>query len=161
MHDVKITVLMPCYNAAAHSFEDHFLWLQLKKKGKMYNMAEPLLNVRPNPRSFTMDERKRSKTFHQIKYKALQEEYISSYDGDALPAMINLQNNPKSKEGANYGLLAKKFLWNNYNPSRARFNMKKAITLNAFDIKDYLLLVISYLPKNVINTLYAKFVSTK
>ena len=157
----KTTVTSLGYNINAHSFEDHLLWLQLKEKGNMYNMEEPLLSVRLNPRSFTMDERKRSKTFHQIKYKALKEEYISTCDGDTLLAIINLQNSSKSKEGAYYGLLAKKFLWNNYNPGMARFHMKKAITLNTFDIKDYLLLVISYLPKKVINTLYTKFVSTK
>jgi len=149
------------YNINAHSFEDHLLWLQLKQKGKMYNMHEPLLNVRLNPRSFTMDERKRSNTFHRIKNRALKVKYISSDDGDKLLAIINRQNNSKSKEGAYYSLLAKKFLWNNYDPAKARFNMKKAITLNAFDIKDYLLLVISYLPKNVINNLYSKFVSSR
>jgi len=149
------------YNTNAHSFEDHLLWLQLKSRGKMYNMPEPLLSVRLNPRSFTMDERKRSRMFHEIKYRALQKKYISKHDGDRLLSMINLQNKSKSKEGAYYSLLAKKFLWNNYDPSRARSNMKKAIVLNAFDIKDYLLYMISYLPKNVINNLYAKFVSPK
>jgi glycosyltransferase involved in cell wall biosynthesis len=149
------------YNINAHSFEDHLLWLQLKQKGKMYNMREPLLNVRLNPRSFTMDERKRSNKFHRIKNRALKVKYIGSDDGDKLLGIINRQNNSKSKEGAYYSLLAKKFLWNNYDPAKARFNMKKAIPLNAFDIKDYLLLVISYLPKNVINNLYSKFVSSR
>lgn len=157
----KIPVMEYGYNTNAHSFEDHLLWLQLKLRGKMYNMPEPLLSVRLNPRSFTMDERKRSRMFHEIKYKALQKKYISKHDGDRLLAMINLQNKSKSKEGAYYSLLAKKFLWNNYDPSRARSNMKKAIMLNSFDIKDYLLYMISYLPENVINNLYAKFVSAK
>jgi glycosyltransferase involved in cell wall biosynthesis len=149
------------YNINAHSFEDHLLWLQLKQKGKMFNMREPLLSVRLNPRSFTMDERKRSKLFHQIKHQALKVKHINRYDGDRLLAIISRQNNSKSKEGAYYSLLAKKFLWNNYDPPKARFHMKKAITLNAFDIKDYLLLFVSYLPKNVIHNLHSKFVSSK
>jgi glycosyltransferase involved in cell wall biosynthesis len=149
------------YNINAHSFEDHLLWLQLKQKGKMYNMPEPLLSVRLNPGSLTMDERKRSKVFHLIKYKALKAKSINSEEGFRLLTIISQQNSSKKKEGAYYSLLAKKFLWNNYDPFKARFNMKKAITLNAFDLKDYLLLFISYLPKNVINNLHTLFVSVK
>jgi len=149
------------YNKNAHSFEDHLLWLQAKGMGKMYNMREPLISVRLNPGSLTMDERKRSKEFHRIKNKALLEKNINSEDGDRLMAIISNQNSSKNKEGAYYSLLAKKFLWNNYDPLKARTNMKKAITLNAFDIKDYLLLFISYLPKNVIYNLYSIFDSAK
>ena len=149
------------YNINAHSFEDHMLWLQIKHMGKMYNMPEPLINVRLNPGSLTMDERKRSKEFHQLKNKALKEGNINSEDGNRLLAIISHQNRSKNKEGAYYSLLAKKFLWNNYDPLKARLNMKKAITLNAFDVKDYLLLLISYLPKNVIYNLYSIFDSTK
>jgi glycosyltransferase involved in cell wall biosynthesis len=149
------------YNINAHSFEDHLLWLKLKKQGGMYNMPEPLLSVRLNPGSLTMDERKRSRDFHLIKNKALKEENICNEDGKRLLSIINQQNNSVKKESAYYSLLAKKFLWNNYNPSKARLNMKKAISLNAFDLKDYLLLFISYLPKNVINNLYSIFISPR
>jgi glycosyltransferase involved in cell wall biosynthesis len=149
------------YNKNAHSFEDHLLWLQVKDMGKMCNMPDPLISVRLNPGSLTMDERKRSKGFHRIKNKALMEKDINNEDGDRLMAIISNQNSSKNKEGAYYSLLAKKFLWNNYDPLKARFNMKKAITLNAFDIKDYLLLLISYLPKSVIYNLYSIFDSAK
>ncbi|HEY4936672.1 MAG TPA: glycosyltransferase, partial [Puia sp.] len=149
------------YNINAHSFEDHLLWLQIKDEGKMVNMPEPLINVRLNPGSLTMDERKRSKEFHLIKNKALKEGNIGSEDGNRLLTIISRENSSKNKMGAYYSLLAKKFLWNNYDPHKARSNMKKAIILNSFDIKDYLLLLISYLPKNLINNLYSKFVSAK
>jgi glycosyltransferase involved in cell wall biosynthesis len=149
------------YNKNAHSFEDHLLWLEAKGIGKMCNMPEPLISVRLNPGSLTMDERKRSKEFHRIKNRALLERNINSEDGDRLMEIISNQNSSKNKEGAYYSLLAKKFLWNNYDPLKARSNMKKAITLNTFDIKDYLLLLISYLPKNVIYNLYSIFDSAK
>ena len=149
------------YNIHAHSFEDHLLWLQLKKKGKMFNMPEPLISVRLNPGSLTMDERKRSKNFHHIKTKALKIKYIGPEDGDRLLSIIRRQNNSKNKTGAYYSLLAKKFLWNNYDPQKARYNMKKAISLNSFDIKDYMLWLVSYLPKNMINNLYSIFISAK
>jgi glycosyltransferase involved in cell wall biosynthesis len=149
------------YNKNAHSFEDHLLWLKVKGMGKMCNMPDPLISVRLNPGSLTMDERKRSKEFHRIKNKALLQRKIDNEDGDRLMEIITNQNSSKNKEGAYYSLLAKKFLWNNYDPLKARFNMKKAITLNSFDIKDYLLLLISYLPKNVIHNLYSIFDSAK
>lgn len=149
------------YNIYAHSFEDHLLWQQIKGKGKMYNLPDKLLSVRLNPSSLTMDERKRPKEFHEIKTKALRAETISKEDGDRLLSIIIEQNNSKSKEGAYYILLAKKLLWNNYEPSKARQNVKKAIKLNSFDIKDYMLLLISYLPKSMINNMYSIFVSAK
>jgi glycosyltransferase involved in cell wall biosynthesis len=157
----KETVANIGYDVNAHSFEDHLLWLKLKNKGKMHNMAEPLLRVRLNPGSFTMDERKRKRAFHKIKNKALKEEYISAENGNRLFSIISRQNNSKRKEGAYYSLLAKKFLWNNYDPPRSRSNMRKAISLNEFDVKDYLLLFISYLPRHVIHNLYSFYISAR
>jgi glycosyltransferase involved in cell wall biosynthesis len=145
------------YNMHAHSFEDHLLWQQLKTKGKMYNMPEQLLQVRLNPGSVTIDERKRPGAFHRIKTNALQSGTISRQEGDKLQRLINGQNNTAVKQGAYYSLLAKKFLWNNYDPVRARQHMKTAIALNNFDINDYLLLCASYLPKKIIVNLYSIF----
>jgi hypothetical protein len=149
------------YNSHAHSFEDHLLWQKIKGAGKMYNLPNPLLRVRLNPGSLTMDERKRPAAFHAIKNKALRTGTIDAAEGDQLLALIREQNNSKHKEGAYYSLLAKKFLWNNYNPSMARSHVKKAITLNSFDIRDYMLWGISFLPRNIINNLYSIFVSAK
>ncbi|GAC1447899.1 MAG: hypothetical protein NVSMB7_08970 [Chitinophagaceae bacterium] len=157
----KDTIAGIGYNVHAHSFEDHLLWQQLKSKGKMHNMNEQLLRVRLNPGSFTMDERKRPVAFHRIKTQALQTGQVNRDAGDRLLLLIRKQNNTGTKLGAYYSLLAKKFLWNNYNPSKARQHMKKAITLNDFDIKDYLLLFVSYLPKNIITNLYSLFTSAK
>jgi glycosyltransferase involved in cell wall biosynthesis len=145
------------YNIHAHSFEDHLLWQQLKTKGKMCNLPERLLSVRLNPSSITMDERKRPAAFHRVKSRALQRGTISAEEGERLLQIISQQNNPRTKQGAYYSLLAKKFLWNNYNPPKARQHARKAIRLNDFDIKDYLLLFISYLPKNMIANLYSIF----
>lgn len=149
------------YNIHAHSFEDHLLWLKLKPEGKMCNLPEPLLNVRLNPGSLTMDERKRSGEFRRIKNKALKEQDINPRNGNRLHAIISRQNRSREKESAYYSLLAKKFLWNNYDRSKARLNMKKAIQLNAFDPKDYGLLFISYLPEKLIKHLYSLFVSVR
>jgi glycosyltransferase involved in cell wall biosynthesis len=149
------------YNIHAHSFEDHLLWQQLKHKGKLFNLPTALLTVRLNPRSVTMDERKRPKEFHEIKNKALRTGTINTQEGNRLLTMIKEQQQSTGKEGAYYSLLAKKFLWNNYDPAKARAYVKKAITLNSFDIKDYMLWAASFLPKAIIHNLYHLFASTK
>src|SRR5450432_141952 len=152
----KESVVNIGYDLNAHSFEDHLLWLQLKKQGKMHNMPERLMFVRINPGSFTIDEKKRSRDFRTIKAKALNDQFISVQDGNRLLEIIRIQNNPVAKQGAYHSMLAKKFLWNNYDPQMARLNMKKAIRLNPFDIKDYLLFILTYFPKNIIHHIYSK-----
>lgn len=149
------------YNVHAHSFEDHLLWLQLKKRGKMYNMHEHLLSVRLNAGSLTIDEKKRPKDFRILKNNALKTLHITEEEGNRLLEIIKKQDNQKQKDAAYHSLLAKKFLWNNYDPPKARQNMKKAIMFGRFDIKDYLLLFISYLPKKIIMNIYSVFASEK
>ncbi len=149
------------YDTGAHGFEDHLLWLKIKQEGKMINFSEPLLSVRLNPDSFTMDERKRSREFRKIKKRALRTKSIAKKDSDRLYSIICEQNHSRKKKGAYYGLLAKKFLWDNYNPVKARLNMKRAISVYAFDIKDYLLLLVSYLPRKFIIQLYSLFVRVR
>lgn len=127
----------------------------------MMNFTEPMLSVRLNPGSLTMDERKRTRAFRRIKNRALKQKFINQEDGERLKSIVNIQNKSKKKEGAYYSLLAKKFLWNNYDPVKSRLNMKRAIGLYAFDLKDYMLLIISYLPKNIVNHLYALVVRVR
>jgi len=149
------------YNLFAHSFEDHFLWHQLKEKGKMYNLPDALVRVRLNPGSLTMDESKRPAAFHAIKYRALKEGFISANDGEALLSIIASQDNKRTKESAYYSLLAKKYLWNNYHPKKARQHVRKAITLNNLDMKGYMLWLVSFLPRSIINNLHAVFGTAK
>ncbi len=153
----KDAVKLVGYNEHAPSFQDHLLWRQLKTKGKMYNMPEPLISVRLNPGSLTIDERKRPKEFRLIKKRALQEGRLSAADGQRLGVLMQQQGDRNTKEGAYYTLLAKKYLWNNHDPVKARQCVKKAISLNSFDIKDYMLWPVSFLPRKMIIGLYETF----
>ena len=149
------------YNVHAHSFEDHLLWQKIHDSGKMHNLSESLVKVRLNPTSFTMDERKRPAAFHAIKEKALKTGNINKEEGEKLLKLIREQNNSNSKEVAYYNLLAKKFLWNNYQPRKARENVRKALRINSFDMHGYFLFILSYLPQNFIANIYSKFGSSK
>jgi glycosyltransferase involved in cell wall biosynthesis len=143
------------YNAHAHTFEDHFLWLQISNLGKFHNLSQSLMQVRLNPQSLTIDEKWRPKEFISIKYKALEKLNITSYEGEILLAILKKQDNDKIKTGSYHALLAKKFLWNNYQPLQARQNIKKAILLNPFHFDNYLVLGMSFLPSNVIAKMYS------
>lgn len=149
------------YNVHAHSFEDHLLWQKIHNSGKMFNLSEPLVKVRLNPTSFTMDERQRPAAFHNIKEKALKTGDINLEEGEKLLKLIRLQNSSNSKKVAYYNLLAKKFLWNNYQPKKARENIRKALRINFLDFHGHFLLIVSYLPQNLIANIYSRFGSSK
>jgi hypothetical protein len=93
----KDTVKTLGYNINAHSFEDHLLWLNLKNKGNMMNFTEPLLSVRLNPGSLTMDERKRTRAFRRIKNRTLKQKFITQEDGDRIKSIISNQNKTKKR----------------------------------------------------------------
>ncbi len=150
----KDAVIKTAYNIYAHSFEDHLLWQQIKEQGKMFNMPERFVRVRLNPGSLTMDERMRPKAFHVIKHNALKTGNISPAESGKLLTLIRKQNNSKEKEGAYYFLLAKKFLWNNYNPIKARQNIRKVISLQPGYTRSYFLWMLSFFPKRAIERIY-------
>jgi glycosyltransferase involved in cell wall biosynthesis len=143
------------YNEHAHTFEDHFLWLQISDQGKFHNLSRSLMQVRLNPQSLTIDEKWRPKEFISVKYKAIKKLTITPHDGEILLAILKKQDNDKIKTGSYHALLAKKFLWNNYQPLRARENIMKAILSNPFHFDNYLVLGMSFLPRNVISKIYS------
>lgn len=134
------------YPEGAHTFEDHLLWTRLLPRGKGANSSEPLVQVRLNVGSVTIDERWRPRSFRQIKAAALRAGRISTEDADALAAIIRQQSRPEVKEGAYHALLGKKFLWNNYDPEKARASLRRALSCNPYYTAGYGLLVASYLP---------------
>ena len=149
------------YNVNAYCFQDHLLWHKIKDHGKMYNLPDSLIRVRLNPTSISMDETKRPAAFHEIKQNALKQNDISKEEGARLLNIIRKQNNRKTKEGAYYSLLAKKFLWNNYQPVKARQHVRKAISINSFNMEGYVLFMLSFLPKTVVHNLYSLFRTAK
>jgi glycosyltransferase involved in cell wall biosynthesis len=142
------------YNEHAHSFEDHLLWRSVLKEGRVANLIDPLIQVRLNPSSITIDEQWRPKTFHQIKKRVIEENNITIEEGAQLLSILQSQNHPKLKQSAYYSLLAKKFLWNNYQPQKARLNLRKVISENRLHWKSYCFYALSYLPPFVLQKGY-------
>lgn len=152
----KKEIIVACggYNMNAHNFEDHFLWRKAMEKGKVCNLPQPLMKVRINPQSVTIDERWRGKKFLAIKYRALKNSSITDSEGKELLEVLKHQDTRKIKEGSYYALLAKKFLWNNHQPQRARENLRKVLSINYLDWQSHFLLLVSYLPYPIILKLY-------
>lgn len=142
------------YNAHAHSFEDHLLWVEVLKRGKGGNLPEPLVQVRLNPGSLTIDERWRTRRFLQLKAKVLQTESITPGEGAELLHILRQQDIPRIKEGAYYALLSKKYLWNNYQPAKARTALRRVLALNRTHWSSYLFYLVTFFPQPMVQRLY-------
>ncbi|MEX6686382.1 glycosyltransferase [Danxiaibacter flavus] len=156
MYRKAVVMLCGGYNELAHNMEDHLLWVQLSRKGKFCNFAEPLIKVRFNPASVTIDERWRGKYFRSLKYDILKKGFITESEGYALWNIIHRQDNQKIKKGAYYALCGKKYLINNHQPKNARVYIKKAIKISPLRLDNYALLVASFFPPALIKWLHQK-----
>ena len=142
------------YNEHAYTYEDHFLWVNILNNQKACNLSQPLIQVRLNPESITIDEKWHSRKFRAIKNETLKKRSISEQEGIELYQVGGRQYSPKAKEGAYYALCGKKFLLNNYQPEKARSHMARAIGLHPFRLDNYLIYAVSYLPAGLISWLH-------
>jgi len=151
----KKEVVLNCggYEVNAHTFEDYFLWIRLAKKGKVCNFKESLIKVRFNASSVTVDEKDREPIFVSVKKKALTTGIISDAEGEILLKSIKRLSKTK-KESSYHRMLGKKYLWNNYQPRNARKHILKSIHLDPIKLNTYLLLVLSFFPKKIIERIY-------
>lgn len=142
------------YNVHAHGFEDHLLWRRLIRVGKVYNIPEVLMRVRFNPKSLTMDETCRSPVYLATKYEALRKGVIHAGEGRLLLEVIKAQEQSGEREEAYHVLLAKKYLWNNVQPQKAREHARRVLSTRHFTRQGLYLLCLSYLPGPMLVFLY-------
>jgi len=141
------------YSPFAHNFEDYLLWVQLLKKGKCCNLAEPLIKVRINPNSVTIDEKWRGRRFRRMKRHIIRRGCITESEGNELLAIIRRQDKRNIKIGAYHALCGKKLLADNYLPVKARWHVTRAIHANPMRLDNYAMLLVSYLPQDWIKWL--------
>ncbi|WDF53814.1 glycosyltransferase family 2 protein [Mucilaginibacter sp. KACC 22063] len=142
------------YDENAHTFEDHLLWLKVIKHCKVCNLQENLITVRLSPESVTIDERWHHPRFTEIKQKALKQGQITADEAKELLEVLKAEREQQINLEAYYGLLAKKFLWNNHDPEKARENLQKLMALNRFSLQCYLLFLVSLFPGSWIHKIY-------
>jgi glycosyltransferase involved in cell wall biosynthesis len=156
MYSKQAVIKAGSYPVHAHNFEDYLLWTQLLKLGKLCNLPEPLLKVRFNASSVTIDEKWRGSRFRRLKRDIIRKGSVSEEEGDELLAIIRKQDHRAVKEGAYHALCGKKFLINNYQPGRARKHIRFAIRHTPLRFDNYALLAASYLPHGFITWLHRK-----
>jgi glycosyltransferase involved in cell wall biosynthesis len=154
MYRKKDVIKAGGYNIHAHNFEDYLLWTNLAKMGKMQNLREPLIKVRLNAASATIDEKWRGERFRQLKRQATARGSVTEEEGNELFEIIRRQDVRKIKEGAYHALCGKKFLANNYQPKKARNHVLKAISIKPLRLDNYLLYAVSYFPAPIIAWLH-------
>jgi glycosyltransferase involved in cell wall biosynthesis len=144
------------YNPRAITFEDHLLWHNLAAYGKMKNMHHPLIKVRFNPESVTIDEKWRGQEFIDLKQRSIKNGDVSDADYRLLKDILQKQNFIAYKKAAYHSMLGKKFLWNQHKPALARQHLSKAISIMPRKAEPYMLYLLSFFPAAFIDALYKK-----
>lgn len=142
------------YDEHALTFEDHLLWRKLSAYGKLKNFHQPLIKVRFNPGSVTIDEKWRGKEFIELKQRSIQSGAVTSEDSLRIREIIKSQDFAAYKKAAYHSMLGKKFLWNQHDPRRAREHLRRAIDAHPGKIEPYLLYVFSFAPAGIIDYIY-------
>lgn len=155
MYPKELVTSIGGYEIKAHTFEDYFLWTKLIKFGKICNLPEPLIKVRFNPSSVTIDEKDHDPKFLFLKRKALETGQISDIEGEEIYASLQ-RVSKKKKESSYHRLLGKKFLWDNYHPAKARKHLFKSAILEPVNFSTYLLVFFSLLPQKMIQFIYKR-----
>lgn len=142
------------YNLHSPTFEDHLLWLKMIGMGKVCNLRQSLAKVRFNPESFTIDEKWRGKTWIKLKQKVLREGNSTAAEGEIFQHIIKTQNTDKIKKASYYSLMAKKYLWDNHDPAKARGFLRKWMGYYPVKPMPYFLYLMSFLPRNMVFFIY-------
>ena len=142
------------YSPHAHQFEDYLLWVRLQHAGKYHNIPEPLLQVRFNTQSVTIDEKWRSRKFRRTKKEIIRHGFITEPEGKILKAELMKQDHPRIKAGAYEALCGKKFLLDNYKPAMARHHLGRAIRLFPLRADNYALYMLSFCPSRLLRWLH-------
>lgn len=153
----KQEVLMAgAYPAGTGNFEDHLLWVRLSSLGKFHNLPEPLIKVRFNPGSVTIDEKWRGARFRQLKQRIIRRGSVTAKESAALASILEGQDTEKYKRASYHALCGKKFLVDNHCPGKARVHFSRAIRIRPARLDNYAFYLLSFLPGRVIGWLGGK-----
>lgn len=141
------------YDENAYLFEDYFLWIKLVKAGKVANIKEPLMIIRFNPSSVTIDDKDCSKEYLEIKAKALETGILDDEKGNLLKRAFK-KISPEKKVFSYHSLLAKKYLWDNPSPAKARDHIFQALKMSPAKFSLYALFALSIMPPSLVKVIY-------
>jgi hypothetical protein len=134
-------------------FEDAILINKMKEFGKMLNFEDPLIEYRLMPNSASTKSGKEAVIINNICREIISNKNINPHN-QALLDEFKSKTDPVERLRLYHIHVAKKYLWNNHTPRKARQNLLKAIRMKPSKIMPIGLFVLSYVPKNLLFQIY-------
>ena len=132
--------------------QDVVLFNKMSRKGKFYNIPLVLHKYRVLPESITRIKMS-PKLSGVLLVKSINDEIVE--DNLISAATDSLIKSNQKERDFNYLLyLGKKYLWNNFRPRKARRNLINAMKINPFKIFPYILILLSFFPKEIIKVIH-------
>lgn len=145
-------ILLGGYREYMRRAQDVVLFNMMNAKGDCYNIPKVLIKYRVVPGAIT-GRTIGSSLLGEILIKAINNETIDDKLSIALDTSLNKSN--ISEREYNYNMfLAKKYLWNNYQPQKARENLRMARGLMPHKIFPILLYMLTSIPENTLLRIY-------
>jgi glycosyltransferase involved in cell wall biosynthesis len=142
------------YEPIKQYFEDHYLWSKMKDYGKLINIPQVTMKYRLRPNSIT--NKYKTKEYLELVKNVIEKGFINESELKRLFEIKKKEKSSLRKSIAIYHLLlGKKYLWNNYNRSKAIANLKLALKNYPINLQICLLFIVSFLPKNIIKFIYS------
>ena len=136
------------------SAQDAVLFNKFAKIGELRNLPDVLIKYRICPTAVTTKSSgKDSKIIENIILDAINDK-ITEEQKNILKSMA-MNRDLKYKTAIYHLHIAKKYLWNNYQPKLARKNLIKSLKIK-FNKLSVFYYFVSFLPGNTINKLYKK-----
>ncbi|BBO77657.1 hypothetical protein DSCW_50740 [Desulfosarcina widdelii] len=131
--------------------QDTVLFNRMAKFGNFHNIEEPLIQYRIVPSANSLRKKLDSKFFEIIK-NAIYKNTISDEDEDFLRSILSNRN--QDMELSTYHIfLAKKYLWNNFQPEMARLHLRHSLRIKT-QLIVLPLLILSIFPQQLVVQIY-------
>jgi glycosyltransferase involved in cell wall biosynthesis len=133
--------------------QDVVLFNKMSSIGDCYNLPAVLLKYRVVPGAIG-GRKMAPELLGDILIKAINNEAIDDKLINTIEASLS-KSNINEREFNYFLYLAKKYLWNNYSPWKARRNLILAMKMNPLSIISFLLYILTLLPKKLVLKIYS------
>lgn len=131
-------------------FDDQLLWSKMRHLGKIGNLSAPVIKYRFRPTATTT--KNNSEEFSSLKSKIIFQGFANEEDAGKVASLST--ETRSQKEYSYYLLLAKKYCFNNFQFWKLQKNVINALIRNPLSVDAYLLCLLGFAPKKVVEILY-------
>ena len=142
--------------------QDTVFFNRMSHSGEFYNLPQALIKYRLTPFAISAYDNYNARRINNVILKIIEKDFYTNNNGVKKEYVDEIEhimaNVKKQSKKYKYHLhLAKKYLWNNYQPRLARQNLIKSFKLKPISIMWMIYYIISFLPEKLILFLYEKF----